>query len=162
MVSLGCGWSRQHTDMKGSCKYIRLAVADSWQRMVLQLGGWAKGWQLLTIRYQPVMKCCTGSQTWTRYCSVRTVNIFSTRFLNLDCLFAFSMNVTIPGFAEWHNKKVADKSFENVAEFKCLGMTITNQNYILNEIKSRLSSKDDCYHSVQNLVFPALIYKPKH
>jgi hypothetical protein len=62
------------------------------------------------------------------------------------------MNVTIPGFAEWHNKKVADKSFGNVAEFKCLGMTITNQNYILNEIKSRLSSKDDCYHSDENLL----------
>jgi hypothetical protein len=35
--------------------------------------------------------------------------------------------------------KVANGSFENVSQFKYLGMTITNQNLIQQEIKRRLN-----------------------
>jgi hypothetical protein len=36
-----------------------------------------------------------------------------------------------------HNMKIAKRSFENVAEFKYAGTTVTNQNLIQGEIKSR-------------------------
>jgi hypothetical protein len=37
------------------------------------------------------------------------------------------------------NMKVANRSFENVAEFKCLGTKITEQNLIQEEVKWRLN-----------------------
>jgi hypothetical protein len=51
-----------------------------------------------------------------------------------------------------HDIKTADRRFENVAQFKYLGTTITNQNLIQEEIKRRLNSGNAHYHSVQNLV----------
>jgi hypothetical protein len=51
-----------------------------------------------------------------------------------------------------HNIKIGDRSFENVAQFKYLGTTVTNQNLIQEEIKRRLNSGNACYHSVQNLL----------
>jgi len=39
-----------------------------------------------------------------------------------------------------------------VEEFNYLGTTLTNQNFIQEEIKSRLKSGNACYHSVQNLL----------
>jgi flagellar hook protein FlgE len=48
------------------------------------------------------------------------------------------------------NIRIANELFKNVAKFKYLGMTLTNQNDIHDEIKSRLNSGNACYHSVQN------------
>jgi hypothetical protein len=57
------------------------------------------------------------------------------------------------------NIRRANGSYENVAKSKYLGMTLTNQNNIHNEIKSRLNSENACYHSVQNLLSSSLIAK---
>jgi hypothetical protein len=46
------------------------------------------------------------------------------------------------------NTRIASESFENVAKFKHAGATLTNQNDIHYEIKSRLNSGNACYHSV--------------
>jgi ribosomal protein S2 len=57
-----------------------------------------------------------------------------------------------------HDIKFADRSFENVAQFRYLETTITNQNLIQEEIK-RLNSDNACYHSVQNLLSSRLLSK---
>jgi hypothetical protein len=50
-----------------------------------------------------------------------------------------------------------NSTFDRVEEFKYLGTTLTNQNSILEEIKSRLRSGSACYHSVQNLLSSRLL-----
>jgi len=46
-----------------------------------------------------------------------------------------------------------------VEEFKYLGTTLTSQNSIAEENKSRLKSANACYHSVQNLLSSRLLSK---
>jgi len=55
--------------------------------------------------------------------------------------------------------KANNSSFERVEEFRYLGKTLTNQNFIQEEIKSRLKSRIACYHSVQNLLSSRLLSK---
>jgi hypothetical protein len=52
-----------------------------------------------------------------------------------------------------HSILIANKAFESVAKFKYFGTTVTNQNYVHKEIKSRLNLGNACYHSFQSFVF---------
>jgi hypothetical protein len=51
-----------------------------------------------------------------------------------------------------HSIKIQNRSFEDVATFKYLGTTPTDQNCVHEEIKSRLNLENACYHSVQSFV----------
>jgi hypothetical protein len=53
--------------------------------------------------------------------------------------------------------KLANRSFENVSQFKYFGMTVTNQNLIQEEIRKRSNSGNACYHSVQSLLSSRLL-----
>ena len=56
-----------------------------------------------------------------------------------------------------------NSSIERVEEFKYLGTTLTNQNSIQEEIKSRLKLGNACYYLVQYLfVFQFAIQKSKN
>ena len=55
--------------------------------------------------------------------------------------------------------RIDNSTFESVEEFKYLGTPLTIQNYIREEIKSRLKSGNVCYHSVQNLLSSRLLSK---
>ena len=56
-----------------------------------------------------------------------------------------------------HSVRIDNSTFEWVEEFKYLGKTLTIQNSIREEIKSRLKSGNACYHSVQNLLSSRLL-----
>jgi hypothetical protein len=58
-----------------------------------------------------------------------------------------------------HNIKRDNKSFERVEQFKYLVTTLTNRNAIQEKIKSRLKSRNACYHSVQDLLSSSLLSK---
>jgi len=55
--------------------------------------------------------------------------------------------------------KTDNSTFESVEEFKYLGTTLTHQNSIQEEIKSRLKSGNAFYHSVQNILCSSLLSK---
>jgi hypothetical protein len=57
-----------------------------------------------------------------------------------------------PNSGQNQNKRMTNESFEKEAKFKYLGMTLTNQNDIHDEIKSRLNLENACYYSAQNLL----------
>jgi len=58
-----------------------------------------------------------------------------------------------------HSIKIDNSSFERVEEFIYLGTTLTDQNSIQEEIKSRLKSGNTCYHLVQNILSCSLLSK---
>jgi hypothetical protein len=53
-----------------------------------------------------------------------------------------------------HSIKIANRSFEDVAYLR---RTLSDQNCMHNEIKSRLNSANACYHSVQSLLSSRLL-----
>jgi hypothetical protein len=55
------------------------------------------------------------------------------------------------------NIKIGNRTFESEAKFKYLGKTLTDQDCIDEEIKSRLNSGNACYHSVQSLLSSRLL-----
>jgi hypothetical protein len=65
-------------------------------------------------------------------------------------------------YASVHNvnlTKTANRSFENVPQFKYFVTTVTNQNLIQEKIKRRLNSGNACYNSVQNFSSSRLLSK---
>jgi hypothetical protein len=56
-----------------------------------------------------------------------------------------------------HDIKIANIVYENVSQFKYLGMTVTNKNLIQEEITRRLNSGNACYYSVQYLLSSCLL-----
>jgi len=51
-----------------------------------------------------------------------------------------------------HNINTDNISFERAEDLKYFGTSKTNQNVILEEIRSRLKSGKACYHLVQNFI----------
>jgi hypothetical protein len=58
-----------------------------------------------------------------------------------------------------HNTKIDNKRFESVERLKYLGTTLTYQNYIQEEIKSRLKLGNACCLSVQSLLSSSLLLR---
>jgi hypothetical protein len=56
-----------------------------------------------------------------------------------------------------HNIKIDKRSFKRVEEFKYLGTSLTNENCIQEEIKSRLKSGNACCRLVQNVLSSSLL-----
>jgi hypothetical protein len=58
-----------------------------------------------------------------------------------------------------HAIKIDNISFESVGDFRYLVTTVTDQNSIQEDIKSRLKSENACCHSVLNLLSSSMISK---
>jgi hypothetical protein len=58
-----------------------------------------------------------------------------------------------------HNLKIDNSSLERVDELRYLGTVLTKKNSIQEEIKSRLMSRNVCYHSGQNLLSSSSLSK---
>jgi hypothetical protein len=56
-----------------------------------------------------------------------------------------------------HNIKTDGKSFENVAKFGYSGITVTKQNCINKQIRSKIKSENGCYYSVHNILSFSLV-----
>jgi hypothetical protein len=58
-----------------------------------------------------------------------------------------------------HNIKIANRSFENTVQLKYFGLTVTNQNFIHEKVRSRLNLGNACYHSIPNILSSCLMPK---
>jgi hypothetical protein len=57
------------------------------------------------------------------------------------------------------NVKIANRCFENVAQFRYFGTSVENQNLIQEKIGIKLNSCNACYRSVQKLLSSSLLPK---
>jgi len=78
------------------------------------------------------------------FCKYRTLRL---KQMHIECLFKLRYALFESG------------SFERVEEFRYLGTTLTNQNSLQQEIKSRLKSGDACSQSVQDRLSCSLLSK---
>jgi hypothetical protein len=78
------------------------------------------------------------------------INVEKTKYILVSC----HQNA-----GQSQNIQIANRSFENLSQFRCLGMTVTNQKLIQEESKRRLNAGNACYNSVQNLVCSHLLSK---
>jgi hypothetical protein len=53
--------------------------------------------------------------------------------------------------------KIASRSYQGVAKFKYLGTTLTDQNCMNEEMKSKLNSGNACYNLIQSLLCSCLL-----
>jgi len=58
-----------------------------------------------------------------------------------------------------HNIQIDNSSIERVEDFEYLGTTLKYQNFIQEEIKSKLNSGNACYYSVGNILSSSLLWK---
>jgi len=58
-----------------------------------------------------------------------------------------------------HNIKIQNKAFKRVEQFIYLETILTNQNFIHEDIKSRMKYRNVYYHSAQNLLSSSLYSK---
>jgi hypothetical protein len=56
-----------------------------------------------------------------------------------------------------HSIKIANRSSEDVAKGKYLGIRIRDKNCLYEEIKSKLNSGNACYRSVQSILSSCLL-----
>jgi UDP-galactopyranose mutase len=84
---------------------------------------------------------------------------FTTTCLRLIISLAHNFEFIKTNGMPVNSVRIVNSTFERVEEFKYLGTTLTNQNSIAGEIKSRLRSGNACYHSVQNLLSSRLLFK---
>jgi hypothetical protein len=59
--------------------------------------------------------------------------------------------------AQEHSIQMENRPFEDVAKVKYLGTTLTDQNCIQEEIKSRLNLGNACYHLVLSVLLSRLL-----
>jgi hypothetical protein len=67
--------------------------------------------------------------------------------------------ITFPISDQKLSTNIAKRSFKDVAKFKHLGTTLTDQNCMHEEINSGINSGNACYHSVQSLLSSRLLYR---
>jgi hypothetical protein len=79
---------------------------------------------------------------------INTKRLYESVFLLMFVIIVFQSRDQNAG--QNSNIQIGNKSSETVEECKYLGTTLTNQNSIYEEIKSRLKSGNACYHSVHN------------